>query len=64
MRRCVVRLWMGCAEPRETVWAEFGGRIGWRLRKTLIVDAFVDGTLGPRPVGNTAHGGLGLRLGF
>jgi hypothetical protein len=25
---------------------------------------FVDGTLGPYPVGNTVHGGVGLRVNY
>ena len=45
-------------------WGEVGGRIGFRFTKNLVGDIFVDGTLGPSPVGNTVHGGAGLRLNF
>lgn len=50
--------------PRDTAWAEYGLRLGWRINKSLVADVFADGTLGPRPVGNTLHGGLGLRYAF
>jgi hypothetical protein len=45
-------------------WFEYGGRIGYRITKGWIADLFVDGTLGPQPVGNTIHGGVGLRLNY
>jgi len=43
---------------------EYGGRIGYRITKGWTADVFVDGTLGPQPVGNTVHGGVGLRLNY
>lgn len=43
-------------------WFEYGGRLGFRLQKGWIADLFVNGTLGPQPVGNTIHGGVGLRI--
>jgi len=45
-------------------WAELGGRIGARLSKNMTADVFVNGTLGPYPVGNTVHGGVGLRINY
>jgi hypothetical protein len=45
-------------------WFELGGRIGARLTKNMTADVFVDGTLGPYPVGNTVHGGVGLRINY
>jgi hypothetical protein len=45
-------------------WFEYGGRIGYRITKGWTADLFVDGTLGPQPVGNTIHGGVGLRLNY
>jgi hypothetical protein len=45
-------------------WFEYGGRIGYRITKGWTADVFVDGTLGPQPVGNTIHGGVGLRLNY
>jgi hypothetical protein len=45
-------------------WFEYGGRIGFRLAKGWVADLFVDGTLGPQPVGNTIHGGIGLRVNY
>jgi hypothetical protein len=45
-------------------WFEYGGRIGIRLAKGWTADLFVDGTLGPQPVGNTLHGGVGLRVSY
>jgi hypothetical protein len=45
-------------------WFEYGGRIGFRITKGWTADLFVDGTLGPQPVGNTIHGGVGLRVNY
>jgi hypothetical protein len=45
-------------------WFEYGGRLGFRLAKGWVADLFLDGTLGPRPVGNTIHGGVGLRVNY
>jgi hypothetical protein len=45
-------------------WFEYGGRLGFRITKGWVADLFVDGTLGPQPVGNTIHGGLGLRINY
>jgi hypothetical protein len=35
-----------------------------RIAKGTIIDIFALTTLGPQPVGNTIHGGLGLRYLF
>ena len=43
-------------------WFEYGGRLGYRISKGWIADLFVNGTAGPQPVGNTLHGGVGLRI--
>ena len=43
-------------------WFEYGGRLGYRISKGWVADLFVNGTLGPQPVGNTIHGGIGLRI--
>jgi hypothetical protein len=48
----------------EYTWAEYGARIGYRIRPNVILDAFANGTLGPRPVGNTVHGGVAVRYTF
>jgi hypothetical protein len=48
----------------EYVWAEYGARIGYRIQPNIILDAFADGTLGPRPIGATVHGGLAVRYTF
>jgi hypothetical protein len=45
-------------------WFEYGGRLGFRITKGWVADLFVDGTLGPQPVGNTIHGGVGLRVNY
>jgi hypothetical protein len=45
-------------------WFEYGGRVGYRISKGWTADVFVNGTLGPQPVGNTIHGGVGLRLNY
>jgi hypothetical protein len=45
-------------------WFEYGGRLGFRITNGWVADLFLNGTLGPQPVGNTIHGGLGLRVNF
>ncbi len=43
-------------------WFEYGGRLGFRITQGWVADVFVNGTAGPQPVGNTIHGGVGLRI--
>jgi hypothetical protein len=45
-------------------WFEYGGRIGYRITKGWVADLFLNGTVGPQPVGNTLHGGIGLRVNY
>jgi hypothetical protein len=45
-------------------WFEYGGRLGFRITKGWVADLFLNGTAGPQPVGNTIHGGIGLRLNY
>jgi hypothetical protein len=45
-------------------WFEYGGRLGFRITQGWVADLFVNGTLGPQPVGNTIHGGVGLRVNY
>jgi hypothetical protein len=45
-------------------WFEYGSRLGYRITQGWVADLFVNGTLGPQPVGNTIHGGLGLRVSY
>jgi len=45
-------------------WFEYGGRLGFRIAKGWVADLFVNGTAGPQPVGNTIHGGVGLRVSY
>jgi hypothetical protein len=45
-------------------WFEYGGRLGFRITTGWVADLFVNGTLGPQPVGNTIHGGVGLRINY
>jgi hypothetical protein len=45
-------------------WFEYGGRLGYRIAQGWVADLFVNGTLGPQPVGNTIHGGVGLRVNY
>jgi hypothetical protein len=45
-------------------WFEYGGRLGFRITKGWVADLFLNGTVGPQPVGNTIHGGLGLRVNY
>ncbi len=47
----------------NSVWYEWGARVGYRLADRMVVDAFVLGTFGG-DVGNTLHGGIGLRYLF
>ncbi len=43
-------------------WFEYGGRLGFRITKGWVANLFLNGTAGPQPVGNTLHGGVGLRI--
>src|SRR6201996_6907001 len=45
-------------------WFEYGGRLGFRITKGWVADLFLNGTVGPQPVGNTIHGGIGLRVNY
>jgi hypothetical protein len=45
-------------------WFEYGGRLGFRITKGWVADLFLNGTAGPQPVGNTLHGGVGLRVNY
>jgi len=45
-------------------WFEYGGRLGFRLARGWVADLFLNGTAGPQPVGNTLHGGVGLRVNY
>jgi hypothetical protein len=45
-------------------WFEYGGRLGFRITNGWIADLFVNGTASPQPVGNTIHGGVGLRISY
>ncbi|HLX98151.1 MAG TPA: hypothetical protein VKR62_05605 [Roseiarcus sp.] len=47
----------------NSAWTEFGGRLGYRFSKNLVVDAFLLGTLGGE-IGPTLHAGLGVRYAF
>jgi hypothetical protein len=45
-------------------WFEYGGRLGFRITKGWVADLFLNGTAGPQPVGQTLHGGVGLRISY
>jgi fibronectin-binding autotransporter adhesin len=49
---------------KDLTWAEYGARISYRLQRNLALDAFILGTLGPQPVGDTIHGGASVRYAF
>ena len=47
----------------DSVWYEWGARVGYRFNQRMVVDAFLLGTLGGQ-IGATVHGGIGLRYLF
>jgi hypothetical protein len=47
----------------NSTWVEYGGRLGYRFSRNLVVDAFAIGTLGGE-VGKTLHVGVGARYAF
>ena len=47
----------------NSVWCEWGARVGYRFSQRMVVDAFLIGTLGGQ-IGTTVHGGIGLRYLF
>ncbi|MDE2361899.1 MAG: autotransporter-associated beta strand repeat-containing protein [Hyphomicrobiales bacterium] len=52
------------AQVVNATWLEYGLRVGYRVRKNVVIDVFTDGTLGGKPIGNTIHGGAGVRYLF
>ncbi|MDF2116602.1 autotransporter-associated beta strand repeat-containing protein [Roseiarcaceae bacterium H3SJ34-1] len=48
----------------EYTWVEYGMRVGYRLQKGIVIDAFANGTLAKQPIGNTIHSGVGVRYLF
>lgn len=49
---------------KDTTWAELDARVGFRVAKGMVIDVFALATVGPKPVGDSIHGGLGLRYLF
>ena len=47
----------------NSAWREWGARVGYRVAKRMVIDAFAVGTFGGQ-VGTAFHGGLGLRYLF
>ena len=47
----------------NSVWYEWGARIGYRVSQRMVVDGFILGTFGG-VIGTTVHGGVGLRYLF
>jgi probable HAF family extracellular repeat protein len=50
------------ASVSEHTWGEYGLSLGYYLNSGAVIDAFILGTAGPKPIGYTIHGGLGVRL--
>jgi hypothetical protein len=57
---------LGTVNPTmgEYTWVEYGMRVGYRLQKGIVIDAFANGTLAKQPIGNTIHSGIGVRYLF
>ncbi len=57
---------LGLFQPAvvSKTWLEYGARVGFRVNRRVTIDMFVVGASGPKPVGNTAHGGIGVRAVF
>ena len=47
----------------NSVWYEWGARVGYRFGQRIVIDAFLLGTLGGQ-IGTTVHGGVGVRYLF
>ena len=47
----------------DVIKVEPPGRGAWE-RSWAGADLFINGTAGPQPVGNTIHGGVGLRVNY
>jgi probable HAF family extracellular repeat protein len=45
-------------------WAEYGGRIGYKLNNTVTVDAFINGVSGEAGFETRIHAGTGVRVQF
>ena len=49
----------------ETVWAEYGARIGYAVTEAVTLDLFIDGVSGEEDqIATRVHGGAGLRYRF
>ncbi|MGE3246040.1 MAG: hypothetical protein AB7F96_00555 [Beijerinckiaceae bacterium] len=49
---------------QNKTWFEYGARVGFRINKSLTLDTFLIGASGPKPIGNSLHGGMGIRAVF
>lgn len=49
---------------KEATWGELGGRLGFRIAARTVIDIFANGTVGPKPIGDSIHVGGGLRVTF
>lgn len=56
----------GAIQPRisDVTFAEYGARLGWRIRPNHIIDVFANAQTGPKPVGHGVHGGIAYRYNF
>jgi hypothetical protein len=50
----------GADDRKPVAGSNMAAAIGYRITNGWTADLFVDGTLGPQPVGNTIHGGVGI----
>jgi len=63
LRPVVAGVQVAEAQP-AFVYYQVGARLGYRLSRNTTADVFVNGILGPRAIGSSAHFGFGARWSF
>jgi hypothetical protein len=48
----------------DATWVEYGGRIGFKVRDDIVIDAFANGVAGGNGVDSTLHAGADVRFKF
>jgi hypothetical protein len=48
----------------QPVWAEYGGRVGYKVGANATIDVFADGVSGDKGIGTDVRVGAGFRYAF
>ena len=50
--------------PGNPTWAEYGGRVGYKITPATVVNVFADGVSGGNGIGTEVRLGVGFKLAF